>query len=130
MSWRPNHWMLRRWIGFFATLLDRLYAVVERLVPRHVLADEEGRKHLLERLAVGFDHRLAVLRREIGNQRLLGLHDLGVRFLRRLAEDRFEGLLLIVAELVPDMAADDREQHLGDVPGEIDVALHLVELLR
>src|SRR5437660_11607962 len=107
MSWRPNHWMLRRWIGFFATLFDRLYAVVTRLVPRHVLADEEGRKHLLECLAVGLDHRLAVLRREIGGERLLGFDDLRVRLLRRLTEDRFEGLLLVVGELVPDMAADD-----------------------
>src|SRR5712671_2513457 len=109
MSWRPNHWMLRRWMGFFATLFDRLYAVVKRLVPRHVLADEERREHLLERLAIGLDHGLAVFRREIGGERLLGSYDLGVRFLRGLAEHRFEGLLLLVGELVPDMAPDDGE---------------------
>src|SRR5437868_1023106 len=128
MSWRPNHWMLRRWTGFLATLLDRLYAVVERLVPRHVLADEERREHLLECLAVGLHHRLAVLRGEVGDECLLRFDDLGIRLLRRLAEHGFEGLLLVVAELVPNMATDDGEQHLGDVPGQVDVALHLVEL--
>ena len=41
-----------------------------------------------------------------------------------------ERLLVGVGELVPDVAADDGEQHLGDVAGEVDVRLHLVELLR
>ena len=34
------------------------------------------------------------------------------------------------SESLPQRAADDREQRLGDVAGEHDVRLHLVELLR
>src|SRR5574341_2674984 len=88
---------------------DRLHAVVERLVPRHVLADEERREHLLERVAVGVDDRLAVFAGELGGERLLRGDALGVRLGRGLLEHLFEGFLVRFLELRPDVAADDRD---------------------
>ena len=61
---------------------------------------------------------------------LLGVADLLGRLAGRLAQHLLEDLLVGVAELRPHMAADDGQQRLGDVAGQHDVRLHLVELLR
>ena len=84
---------------------------------------------LRERRAVGLDHRLLVLGGELVDQLDLGRGDLVGGLGGGLLEHRLEGLLVGVGQLAPGLAADDGQQHLGDVAGQVDVRLHFVELL-
>src|SRR5205085_6168085 len=126
---RSKSWMAGTSPAMTNSLFQRLQRVVLGFGPAAAAVIVQRECSSAERGAVRLDHGLAELLELVG-ELLFGLADLFGRLGGGFAQNLLEHFLVGVGQFRPHMASHDREQRLGDVPGQDDVRLHLVELLR